>query len=183
MVASLAHGASLELFGLVARNGLLRGLHSVAPFGARHPSPATLKGLPASGKAWRGLSVTPPPCHVATPSPVNMPPCHVATMPKRQHATTSAERKQAKTMAWLGPLHNKDYPRLAFCLSALSSPRPPLALPSATAATAQARGWGRRYPPACSNPTLSHKLFNFSNTLAPIQIKLLCNSVSYVKTL
>jgi hypothetical protein len=26
-------------------------------------------------------------------------------------------------------------------------------------------------------------LFNFSNTLAAIQIKLLCNSVSYVKTI
>jgi hypothetical protein len=147
MVASLARGASLARFGLVARNGLERGLHSVATIGARHPSPFTLKGLPASSGSWRGLSVTSPPCHVATPSPANMPPCHVATTPKRHHATPSAERKQAKTRAWLGPLHNRYYAGFGFSLSALLSPRPPLALPAATAATAEPRGVGPPIPP------------------------------------
>jgi hypothetical protein len=39
------HGARLVLFGLVARNGLERGLHSVAPFGARPAAPFTLGGF------------------------------------------------------------------------------------------------------------------------------------------
>ena len=146
---------------------------------ARAPPRPHVKGLPASSGSWRGLSchpVTMPrhaPRHPATtPSPANMPRLH-ATAPPSQRESLAISR------AWLGPYHNKYYPWQAFWLSALAPPSP--CQPRA-AATAEPRGWGRRHPPACSNPTLSHKLFKLFNTLAPTKIKILCNSVSYVRT-
>ena len=95
MVASLARGASLARFGLVARNGLERGLHSVAPFGARPAAPFTLGGfLQAQNHGAAYLSrrhhATPPrqalPArHATTPSPANMPPCHAKRSIKAKH--------------------------------------------------------------------------------------------------
>lgn len=91
MVASLARGASLARFGLVARNGLERGLHSVAPFGARPAAPFTLGGFlqaqnhGAAYLARRHHATSPrqalPICHHAT-----SPPCQSAAMPRQaQH--------------------------------------------------------------------------------------------------
>jgi hypothetical protein len=147
MVANLARGASVVLFGLVARNGLERGLHSVAPFGARPAAPATLGGVLQAQDRGAALSVTSPPCHATMPICHHTTPRHVATMPIGHHTTPSAAQRLSISMAWLGPFHNKYYDCFYFSLPALSSPRPPLALPAATAATAEPRGVGPPIPP------------------------------------
>lgn len=88
MVASLAHGAGFGLFGLVARNGLVRGLHSVAPFGARPAAPFTLRGFLQAQDHGAAYPATLPPRHAmrhaTLPPRQALPICHACTQPRHQ---------------------------------------------------------------------------------------------------
>lgn len=157
--------------------GDLRGLHSVAPFGARPAAPFTLK---ASCKLRIMARPILPPCHHATPC---APPpchyakaCHLATIAGLQRASTPPNQRESPAIskAWLGPYHNKDYAGQAFCLSALQPPRhaspaTPAPRPAATAATAQAEGVGPPIPPCALQPYPLAQIVQFVQYVSPYQ--------------